>query len=204
MFNYGLTFANQILINRKYKQMKQFMKSLLAITAVMIMTASASNAQKIGHINLQDLVKDMPETKKVQDSLASIQQTWELILKDGQTELERKYNEINTNKTWTAAQRALKEKDFEELRAKLERTNQQAQEEIQEKQTTLQEPVYEKAKKIINEVAKELGYTTVINSTGGYVLLVASASDDLMSAVKKKMGLSDKPTNVVSPITPRK
>jgi outer membrane protein len=96
----------------------------------------------------------------------------------------------------------MKEKDFEDARAKLEATNQKAQEDLQEKQASLQEPVYEKAKKVINEVAKELGYSTVINSTGGYVLLVSNSADDLMGPVKKKMGIADKAMG--TPISPKK
>jgi outer membrane protein len=181
--------------------MKQIIKSIIIMSIIMI-SSNISNAQKIGHINLQDLIKEMPELKKVQDSLSMIERQWETILKDGQSELERKYNEIQTNKTWPANIRQMKEKDFEDARAKLEATNQKAQEDLQEKQASLQEPVYEKAKKVINEVAKELGYSTVINSTGGYVLLVSNSADDLMGPVKKKMGIADKAMG--TPISPKK
>lgn len=170
--------------------MKIVFRSLFLALAVFL-TGSLAQAQKIGHINLQELISVMPETKKVQDSLSSIQKQWEMILKESQSEIEKKYNEFSNNKTWTPQMRQFKQKELEDMSQKMDATRQQAQEDLQEKEQQLQEPIYEKAKKVINEVAKELGFTTVINSTGGYVLLVSNPGDDLMGPVKKKMGISE-------------
>lgn len=163
----------------------------LVLTWVVLLSGSAAQAQKIGHINLQELISVMPETKKVQDTLQSVQKQWELILKESQAEIEKKYNEFSNNKTWTPQMRQFKEKELQDMSQKMEATRQQAQEDLQEKEQQLQEPVYEKAKKYINEVAKEMGFNTVINSTGGYVLLVSNPADDLMAPVKKKMGIAE-------------
>jgi outer membrane protein len=50
-------------------------------------------------------------------------------------------------------------------------------------------PIIDKAKKAIEDVAKENGYTYIFDSSVG-VLLYYENSDDIMTLVKKKLGLS--------------
>jgi outer membrane protein len=49
-----------------------------------------------------------------------------------------------------------------------------------------------KAKKSVEEVAKENGYKLVIDSSQG-TLLYSEPSDDIMALVKKKLGLNATP-----------
>ena len=69
---------------------------------------------------------------------------------------------------------------------------------MQKKQNELLEPMVNKAKKAVEDVAKELGYKNVIDSSVG-VLLYSDPADDIMAQVKKKMGITDVPTPSPSP-----
>jgi outer membrane protein len=53
---------------------------------------------------------------------------------------------------------------------------------------TLLAPILDKAKKVLKAVANEKGYTLVIDNSKDAVL-VSAETDDLMPAVKVKMGL---------------
>ncbi|HVA98516.1 MAG TPA: OmpH family outer membrane protein, partial [Bacteroidia bacterium] len=64
----------------------------------------------------------------------------------------------------------------------------QAQQDIQKKNDELTKPVYDKAKKAIDEVAKEKGYKYVLDTSTG-VVLYSEPSDDILDLVKKKLGI---------------
>ena len=74
-----------------------------------------------------------------------------------------------------------------DLQQRLEAFNQQAQYEVQNKQMELSEPLITKAKKAIETVAKENGFTYIINAND-QVLLYKNGTN-IMSLVKSKLGL---------------
>ncbi len=71
------------------------------------------------------------------------------------------------------------------MQIRLEDFNSQAQIDLRNKEDELTAPLIERARKAVEDVAKENGYTYVFNSTEG-LLLYATPSDDIMSLVKKK------------------
>ena len=56
------------------------------------------------------------------------------------------------------------------------------------KEQELLEPILSKARKAIEEVAKEGKYTYIFDKTGG-TILYANESEDVLPLVKKKLGL---------------
>ena len=91
-----------------------------------------------------------------------------------------------------------KQKEIAGLEDRIKEFQQTAQESLQKKQNELLEPMVNKAKKAVEDVAKELGYKNVIDSSVG-VLLYSDPADDIMAQVKKKMGITDVPTPSPSP-----
>ena len=69
---------------------------------------------------------------------------------------------------------------------KLQGYQQQASQLYQQKQTDLMQPIQKKAADIVQNVAKENGYTYVFLKDA---LLVSPPADDLLPVVKKKLGL---------------
>jgi outer membrane protein len=106
-----------------------------------------------------------------------------------QAELESKYTDYQANQaTWSNIIRQTKEKEIQDMQIRLEDFNSQAQIDLRNKEDELTAPLIERARKAVEDVAKENGYTYVFNSTEG-LLLYATPSDDIMSLVKKKLGL---------------
>jgi outer membrane protein len=83
-------------------------------------------------------------------------------------------------------------KDAEEkingLATRIQTFQQQAQESLQADESKLIEPIIYKAKKAIEQVAKENGYTYVLDTSVGAVLYWEE-SDNLLNMVKKKLQL---------------
>ncbi|MEQ8424237.1 MAG: OmpH family outer membrane protein, partial [Cyclobacteriaceae bacterium] len=67
---------------------------------------------------------------------------------------------------------------------------------IQNKQDQLMSPVFNKVGKAIEDVAKEQGYSFIINPQligGGDILLYSDEKYDISDNVLKKMGITPKP-----------
>ena len=74
------------------------------------------------------------------------------------------------------------------MRARIEESQSNAQKLLEERQEALLKPIVDRAKKAIEEVGKENGYTYIFDSGIGTVLY-SQDSDDIMPLVKKKLGL---------------
>ncbi len=170
------------------------MKKILAILAVCVFTFSGTvSAQKMGHINLNDLLLLMPERKKAEADIQEFAKQLDGQLKTMSTEYEAKIQDYQSKEAlMTDVVKADKQKEIGDLEERIKSFQQNAQESLQKKQNELLEPMLAKAKKGIEDVAKENGIKNVIDSSLG-VLLYTDASEDIMPLVKKKMNLPDAP-----------
>jgi outer membrane protein len=171
------------------------MKKTVKILAILILTsftffAQAQKTQKFGHIDFAKLYALMPG----QDSIKAVYEAYATGLQNQlttmQAELESKFNEYQANQaTMSNIIKQTKEKEIQDLQARIEEFNAQAQQDLSDKEQELTAPIIDKAKKAVEDVAKENGYTYIFNSTEG-LLLYATPSDDIMSLVKKKLGIN--------------
>lgn len=170
--------------------MKNFVK-ILAIV-VLISGAFAANAQKntkLGHIDFGKLIEQLPGQDTVKTSMTKYAQALQDQYQSMQSELQTKIDEYTKNKeTMSAIIKQTKEKEIADLQARMEAFQQSAQQDMSEHETKLTAPFIEKAKKAIQEVAKEGGYTYIFNNVEG-LLLYNEGGEDMMPLVKKKLGI---------------
>jgi outer membrane protein len=88
----------------------------------------------------------------------------------------------------TDALRTQTETELQDLQKRIQDYQQSASQKVQEKYNELSKPLIEKARGAVNTVAKEKGYTYVID-TAQVDLIVSPPTDNLMDAVKAKLGL---------------
>lgn len=171
----------------------------LAVVGVAILVSSyTANAQKIAHVNLDSLISIMPESKTAQQAVQDYAKQLEQQVTAMQTELQTKYQDYQTNSANMAeVVKASKEKELNDLNQRITDFQQQAQTDYQKKSAELSKPVYEKAKKAIDAVAKENGYKYVLDTSTGLVIYNEPA-DDIIALVIKKLGI----TPGATPITP--
>ena len=178
--------------------MKQGMKSILALTFV-ICFANVTLAQKIAHINLDSLITLMPESAKAQVSVQEYAKQLEQEVTMMQTELQSKYTEYQSKqKEWPELVRASKEKELNDLNTRIQAFQEQAQVDYQKKSAELSKPIYDKAKKAIDQVAKENGFRYVLDTSTGIVLF-SEMSDDIFSLAMKKLGITATTTSANTP-----
>jgi outer membrane protein len=161
---------------------------------VILFTASLGltvNAQsKIGHINSQELLAAMPETDSAQKKLEKVAMEHDLALEEMTVEFNRKLDEFNTNyESMSDLVRASKEAELQDLQKRVQAFQQTAEQDLQRKRMELFQPIQEKALNAVNEVAKDNGFTYVIDAGTGVLVYMGDEAQDILPLVKAKLGL---------------
>lgn len=169
--------------------MKKLFKVALVALCVVFMGNVAMAQVKIGYINQNDLIGAMPELKTVNTQMEAYNKTFTDRIALLQTEFTNKLTAYNTKKaTMTDADRTAAEAELQDLQKRGTDYQATAQKSVEAKGAEYMKPLLEKAKLAIETVAKEKGYSYVLDSSTT-ALLVAPPADDMMAAVKLKMGL---------------
>jgi outer membrane protein len=167
-------------------------KRLLFTLAFMgiALTLSAQSGQKFGHIDFPALIQTMPGQDSLNKAYEAYARGLENQMQVMQSEFENKQMEFEANQAaYSNLIRQTKERELQDIYNRLLEFNQQAQQDLTTYENDLLQPLIEKARKAIDEVAKENGYTYILNTTQGMVLY-AEPSEDILSKVKTKLGIN--------------
>ncbi|MFH0867442.1 MAG: OmpH family outer membrane protein [Bacteroidota bacterium] len=170
------------------------MKKIVKIATVVLMVVCAVNvfAQgkvKLGHINSDSLLQIMPGRDSAIASIQTEAEVYQKLLTTMNTEYETKATDYQTNyNSISELIRQTKLAELQDLQTRIEKFQASASDSLQAKQTALLQPIINKAKTAIEDVAKENGYTYIFDSALG-IILFSTDTDDIMPLVKKKIGI---------------
>jgi outer membrane protein len=167
------------------------MKKLATIVLVVagMVAATAVNAQnKMGYISVQELVQAMPEYRKADTTLAEYQNALNQQYAERVQDFNLRDSLLSSKDTakYTRAQLEVKRNDLAKTYVELQQWNQRAQQMYQAKEEETMKPILDKARKAIQDVAKENGYAYVLPKEQ---LLVSPPGDDILALVKRKLNL---------------
>lgn len=168
--------------------MKQLLK--ICLVAVLVISAGMVSAQtlKFAHIDSQALIEAMPETAAARKSIEEQTAGLEKQLADLQKEFQTKLADYTQKAdSLTDLVRQAKEEDLQNLQQRIQTFNNNASQKLQQKQAELMQPIFDKAKGTIEEVAKTQGVIYVFDTQN--VLYKSTASIDLLPLVKTKLGI---------------
>jgi len=175
--------------------MKLF-RNLLLVSVLFLGFTAAQAQSKVAHINTEELVSAMPETKQMQEELKKVAQAYDTEYKDQTSSLQAKLKKYEAEAptqtdeapTQTDTENQKRGAEVQDLQKKIQLYAQTAQQELQKKEFDLYKPIAEKAQKAISDVATEKGFQYVLDSSPGKGLLVYTG-EDLMAAVKAKLSI---------------
>lgn len=176
--------------------MRKFLLLLALGSGFLSTQAQTETPVKIGYADVGYIFTQMPEVKQVDAELKSTQTMLKTQIENKAKEFQAKLEDYNANvNTMLEAVRANTERELRQLQENLDRLQQDAQTTIQNKETQLMGPVYQKVGKAIEDVAKENGYTFILNQQiGGLdVILYGDEKMDVSDLVLKKMGVTVAP-----------
>jgi outer membrane protein len=169
------------------------MKRFTAIAALIIFVAAAGHSQnlKFGHINSDELIQAMPEFDSATAKLEKFRKELVNALELMTVELNNKNDAYSKeSKNLTDIVKQTKEQELIDLNRRIQEFQQNAQEQLQNKQVELFQPIYSKVDKAIKEVGKENGFLYVFDVAKGSLLYFdETKSTNVTALTKAKLGL---------------
>ena len=169
------------------------MKKLLLGAVLALGITGASAQTKIGYINTDELMSIMPEAAKINTDLneyqTTLQQQGVALAKEADTKRDQFFKD---SATFSNSKKEIVRDELVKLYSRLQNYDQEAQEKAQQYAQTKIGPLKIKALDAIKLVAKERGYTFVLDEAAN-ALLVMPPADDLLPMVKAKLGIKDPP-----------
>lgn len=161
--------------------MKRYLILLVLISAV---TVFAQSPQKIGYVDSQIILTQLPEAIKAQSDLDALTQKWSNQLDSMKMALQQQYADVQKQiATMTEEQKQIKQKELIDKEQQIYQfQNQkfgQQNGEIYQRQETIFAPVKEKIYAAIEKVAKEEGMQFIFDKSGDILLLYADEAFDI-------------------------
>lgn len=168
--------------------MKQ-LKTLAIAVVLAVGAVSFANAQsKVAHVNVQQLVEDMPEMKAARAELEKLEKQYSADLQSSGQELQNKIKLYESEAgSKTEDENRKRAEEVQGMQNNIMQARQTAEEELQKKQMELIQPVLEKAQKAIQKVGKEQGFQYVLDASPNSGILLADGKD-ILPDVKKELG----------------
>ncbi|TXD47925.1 OmpH family outer membrane protein [Polaribacter sp. IC073] len=167
------------------------LKTLLLIAVFTLGVSGFANAQKIGHIDYQRVIDNMPETRALSTTLEKLGKSYQSEIEGLKKKLEakvQKYTAEQATQTETTNKQRAQEVQIDKQR--FEQAQQAAYQEMQNRQAQDLEPIVMKAETAIKAIAATKGILYVFDAKS----LIVKEGDDLYDAAKVKLGLlKDKP-----------
>ena len=176
---------------------------VFAFALATVVTNAQTAALKIGYADVEYIFDQMPESKKIDAELQSMQtqlkKQYDMKVAEFQKKLEE-YKQYGA--TVPDAVKQNSERELQQLEQNIQLLQQNSQSDLQKRQVQLMEPIYAKVGKAIEDVAKENGFSLIINNqiSGLDVILFGDEKLNVSDLVLKKLGVT--PTAAVPPTKP--
>ena len=165
--------------------MKQI-KTLL-IAAILILGASNTmNAQaKVAHVDVSEIMSKMPAMLDAQNQLQKLSATYDAEYKKMIDEYQTKIKKYEAEAaTVTEAVNAERSKEVQDMQGRITSYRDNAQKELQQKDSDIVKPIMEKVKASIQKVGKAKGYQYVLDGS----TLILADGPNITADVKKDLG----------------
>lgn len=163
----------------------------ILLFAALLLTAQNGFAQsfKTGHVNRDEIIMAMPDYDSAMKKYNSFGQELTNALELMQVEYNNKLDlYVKDSKNLTEIVKTNKEQELADMQTRINNFQQQAQVQLQDKQTELLNPIIEKATAAINAVAKEGGFVYIYD-VRTLIYFDAVKSTDIGPLVKTRIGV---------------
>jgi len=165
------------------------MKKIIFLTLLSFFTLNSIAQNKFGYIDSQELLILMPERKAAETEVQNFAKSLESQLGAMTAEYQESVREYQAEEaSYTDLIKQDKIAEITALEERIQAFQQNAQQSLQKKEQELLEPILDKARKAIEDVATEGDFTYIFDKSIGSILY-AKESENVLNLVKKKLGL---------------
>jgi outer membrane protein len=172
------------------------MKRFIGIVTIMIivtLTGQTIIAQnmKFAHINSEELIQALPEFDSANVNLENFRKELINALELMSVELNNKSEAYNKEmKNLSEIVKQNKEQELVDMNRRIQEFQNNAQQQLQDKQLELLQPIYTKVDKAIKDVGKENGFMYVFDVAKGSLLYFdETKSTNILALAKAKLGI---------------
>lgn len=167
------------------------MKKLIVAGVMALGFLSASAQTKIGYVNTDEVIAAMPETEKANAELKDFQESLAKQYDDLEAEANEKSAKfVKDSATLSASMKEIKREEIIKLYQRIQNYNAEAQEKAKQAAQQKFAPIQQKAMEAIKAVAKKSSYSYILDVNS---VLVGPPGDDILTLVKKELGIKDAP-----------
>ena len=164
------------------------MKIKYLLTAVVILVSvvvsNAQQALKIGHVNIQELVQKHPMIDSLQTIIEQeskdMQEIYEEMIQEHEAAIEKFEAESDGYSDFVKQTR---QNEILEQSQKIQTYNQTAQQQLQNRNMELIQPIYKEINQEISNIAGAQNFTYVLDVSAGNVAYISPNSEDLTPLV---------------------
>jgi outer membrane protein len=159
------------------------LKTLLLVAVLTLGFNTIQGQSKFAHINMQELIEAMPQTKIMNDALNKLGKTYTDDITAAETALKARYEKYQAEgATQTKEENEKRQLEIEQGQRKINASRQIAQKDLSEQNAKKIEPIIEVANNAVKAVAKVQGIDYVLDSS--IPTFVVTEGTDLLAAVK--------------------
>ena len=168
------------------------MKKIILVFSLALMSVSVFAQSKIGTIDAEYIINQMPEMTEVTAGLQTYNQELQTNLESTVAKFETLVKDYRENsETFTEEEKKTKESDIISLENDIKSFRQKAQVMIQMKRNDLTQPLYEKINTAMLEIIEEENFTQIFHA-GGNTLAYSAEEYDITVKVLEKLGIEVK------------
>lgn len=165
------------------------MKKLVLFFSLALLSLSAVAQSKVGTIDAEYIISQMPEMAQVNDGLKLYNSELQTDLESSISEYEKLVNAYQEeNATLTDEDKQTREGEIISLENDIKGFRQKASVMMQMKRNELTKPLYEKINIAMVEVINEEGYTQILHA-GSNALAFSAEDNDITGKVIAKLGI---------------
>jgi outer membrane protein len=168
------------------------MKKILIISVLLFSLITTAAAQKTGYVDTEEIFSHIPEYTMVQQQLERLRQQYEVQIESDMKEIEVLFNKYQSEKNMlSSAQREEREREIISREREIKERQQDIFGQdgiIAEKSLELLTPLRNRVQSAIDETAKEMGYSLVLDVAVIQGVVYKDESLDITDFVISKVG----------------
>lgn len=168
---------------------KRFFLTMMVLATVMC--ASTLNAQNsVAYVNTLEIINSLPDKTSATERLNTLNENYKQELQIMQNEYNKKYSDFITYQGTLAESIKLRRmQELTDLENRIQSFTKLAQQDIEEHEQQLLEPIKEKVKDAINAVGIEQNFTVIYDLDDTGIVFVSPNAVDANQLVKSKLGV---------------
>lgn len=171
------------------------MKRILFSLAIILSVAFASSAQKFALIDMEYILKNVPQYEMANEQLNQLSLRWQKEVEAANKEADTMYKQYLSDKVFLTAEQVKKRE--EEIVAKEQEASQLRYKyfgpegELYKKRQTLMKPIQDDVYNAVKKLSEERGYQTIFDRASSANIIYASPRIDISNEVLAKLGYAN-------------